>query len=65
MKIPKYIKVTPISGKPKSFTYCISIKKWGIPILVFKAIKNFDVPWWAKTIVYIKTCFRMIRSDAI
>ncbi len=48
MKIPKYMKIEPMPNclKP-ALSYTVSIKRWGIPILIFKCMKErLELPWY-------------------
>lgn len=59
-KLPKYLKLEPISATQ----YKLVIKKWGIPILVYKCLKeNFELKWY-QWLFYPYLCFKIMRSAA-
>ena len=70
MKCPKYITVSKMHSKDgeggvlKNLYVTISVKKWGLPILLFKALRNAkDLPWY-RWLKYPKLCFRVLRGGA-
>ncbi len=57
-KLPKYIKMQ-FQGPPLGCT--LAIKKWGIPIILFKAYKDMEVtPKILKWILFPILCFRIM-----
>lgn len=59
-KLPKYIKLK-MNG---NLSYTLTIKKWGLPIIIFKAMKkNYNLKWYHWIIFYPYLCFKAIRGD--
>lgn len=56
-KLPKYMKLE-FKGK-KTF---IHIKKWGIPALIFQAMKKLEGLKWYHWLLYPKICFKAMRG---
>lgn len=43
MKLPKYIKLEPVpNGSHPSMEYKVSVAWWGVPILAYQAMKEYD-----------------------
>jgi len=63
MRLPKYIKIYPEKASQLKQPLCffIHIKKWGIPIIVFKALREYKAPWY-KWVVFPSVCVKMIRG---
>lgn len=60
-KLPRYLTVEQEKSKP--FTLTIRLKKWGIPVLVYKTMKErFDLKWyhWA---LYPCFCLKIMVKD--
>lgn len=46
-KLPRYIKLKPCPGRVNALTYTMTIKRWGVPFLVFKVLKErFNLKWY-------------------
>jgi hypothetical protein len=64
MKLPRYIKVEIVPEKNNHPVKClfakISIKKWGVPFLIFKSAKE-TFNWW-QWILYPYFCFKVIKN---
>ena len=62
-KLPKYIKIE-LSNESNKLAYKISIKKWGLPIMIFKSLKeNYNFKWYQYWI-YPYLCLKlMFRGD--
>ena len=58
-KLPKYMKIT--IGKKHSMIN-VTIKKWGIPIIFFKAMRKMEGIKWYHWLVYPKICIKAIRG---
>ena len=56
-KIPKYM-----SLKFEKTMFTISIKKWGLPLLIFGAMRKFDGLKWYHWLLYPKICSRAFRG---
>ena len=58
-KVPWYIKLeTNIKGGRLKATF--KIRRWGIPVLVYKCLKeNFDLKWY-QWLLYPYLCIRMM-----
>lgn len=62
MKLPAYLKLEPTtnSGRKPGLHYNLTIKKWGIPILVFKVLKeNYKVKWY-QWLLYPVLCIKIM-----
>ena len=59
-KLPKYIKVRWETHNP--FTARITVKSWGMPILIYQVLKKrFQIKWW-QWIFYPYFCFRVMKN---
>jgi hypothetical protein len=57
MKFPSYIDAKP---DWKTMTMNVKVKKWGMPILLFKALKkNFTLKWY-QWLLYPYLCFKIM-----
>lgn len=55
MKIPKYMKAEIQSGK-----MYVHIKRWGLPIILFKALRNgINTKWWV-WLIYPYLCIELM-----
>jgi len=61
MRLPKHINVEEIPGK---MAVRVSVKRWGIPILFFKAMRRFEgIKWYHWLIIYPRACVKaMIKG---
>lgn len=56
-KLPRYMKLK----HEGNFNYTLIIKKWGIPFLLFKAIKkNYEFKWYHWFTLYPYVCLRIM-----
>ncbi|MGF7059285.1 hypothetical protein [Brassicibacter mesophilus] len=58
-KLPKYMKLKYLGD----LKFNVRIKKWGIPIIVFKAMKNFELKWH-QWFLYPYFCIKFYRGFA-
>jgi len=58
-KLPKYMS---LESKGNHLKFTLRIKKWGIPILMFKAMKKFEGLKWYHWLLYPKICFKAMRG---
>lgn len=58
-KLPKYMYIKS-AGSPLKFT--LVIKKWGIPILMFQVMKEFEGLKWYHWLLYPKICIKALRG---
>ena len=56
-KLPKYMTLE-FKGK-KAF---IHIKKWGIPVLMFQTMREFEGLKWYHWLLYPKICVKALRG---
>lgn len=65
MKMPRYIKVEPVRDK---LAFKITIKRWGLPILIYKCMKErFEFPWYY-WLLYPYVCLKALfawKGEAI
>ena len=65
MQLPKYIKTKLVkSAIGGAVTVRVSVKRWGIPIILFNAMRKFEgIKWYHWLIAYPKICVKaMIRG---
>jgi len=65
MKLPKYMEiVADKSSRKPTVSFSVRIKRWGIPIILFNAMRKFEgIKWYHWLIVYPKVCVKaMIRG---
>lgn len=60
MKLPKYMR---LEFKDKKIF--VHVKKWGIPILMFNAMREFEGLKWYHWLLYPKICFKAIRGGLV
>lgn len=59
VKIPKYMRLEYIGGLKCNLT----IRKWGIPIIVFKAMNNLELKWY-QWFLYPCLCIKFYKNFA-
>ena len=63
-RLPRYIKITDVGNtggiiyKP-AFSYNITIKRWGWPIIIFRAFREMNYPWY-KWLFYPGLCLKVL-----
>lgn len=62
-KLPKYMKIEPLSnGLKPSISFNVVIKRWGIPILAFNAMREFEGLRWYHWLLFPKICIKAMRG---
>lgn len=65
MKLPKYMKIVDDkSSRKPTVSFSVRIKRWGIPIILFNAMRKFEgIKWYHWLIIYPEVCVKaMIRG---
>lgn len=58
-KLPRYMKLKYLGD----LKFNVKIKKWGIPIIVFKAMNNFELKWY-QWFLYPCFCIKFYKDFA-
>ena len=63
MKLPKYMEIVAEKpGRKPTVMYLVRIKRWGIPIIFFKAMRQIEeVRWHDWITVFPAACVKAMR----
>lgn len=61
-KLPRYMELKPVpNGLKPSLTYKLTIKRWGVPIIIYKCLKKCELKWYMWPL-YPYVCFKVLRG---
>lgn len=62
MRLPAYIKLSPIKSGKMNLTYKMTIKRWGVPFLLLKVLQEkFELKWY-QWLLYPVFCVKIMRD---